>query len=158
MIILVEGPDGAGKSTLAEKLSSAFGMPIHHFTEPVPGYDPLQECLEFIQEHDNYIIDRAWPSTQVYAPIKRNAVELPHGRALEIERTYRDKLIIIYCTGNPRELWDNCQKRGEDYVTSYEEHLQICKAYDDLMYNKAHAVPIFTWSIGGELCMYLPTS
>lgn len=66
MPIIIEGPDGAGKSTLAKSLAGALDMNILKMTanggRSVREYRQKLEC-------DGVIIDRCWVSEQIYPDI-----------------------------------------------------------------------------------------
>lgn len=66
MPIIIEGPDGAGKSTLAKSLANALDMNILKMTanggQSVPEYLQKLAC-------DGVIIDRCWVSEQVYSDL-----------------------------------------------------------------------------------------
>lgn len=64
MPIIIEGPDGAGKSTLAKSLAGALDMNILKMTanggQSMPEYVQKLKC-------DGIIIDRCWVSEQIYS-------------------------------------------------------------------------------------------
>lgn len=66
MPIIIEGPDGAGKSTLAKSLAEALDMNILKMTanggQSMPEYVQKLKC-------DGIIIDRCWVSEQVYSDL-----------------------------------------------------------------------------------------
>ena len=66
MPIIIEGPDGAGKSTLAKSLAGALDMNILKMTanggQSVPEYLQKLAC-------DGVIIDRCWVSEQIYSDL-----------------------------------------------------------------------------------------
>lgn len=66
MPIIIEGPDGAGKSTLAKSLAGALDMNILKMTanggQSAPEYMQKLAC-------DGVIIDRCWVSEQVYSDL-----------------------------------------------------------------------------------------
>lgn len=66
MPIIIEGPDGAGKSTLAKSLAGALDMNILKMTanggQSVPEYVQKLAC-------DGVIIDRCWVSEQIYSDL-----------------------------------------------------------------------------------------
>ena len=66
MPIIIEGPDGAGKSTLAKALADRLDMNILKMTanggQSVPEYLQKLAC-------DGVIIDRCWVSEQVYSDL-----------------------------------------------------------------------------------------
>lgn len=66
MPIIIEGPDGAGKSTLAKSLAGALDMNILKMTA-----DGGQSAREYMQKLacDGVIIDRCWVSEQVYSDL-----------------------------------------------------------------------------------------
>lgn len=66
MPIVIEGPDGAGKSTLAKSLADRLDMNILKMTanggQSVPEYLQKLAC-------DGVIIDRCWVSEQIYSDL-----------------------------------------------------------------------------------------
>lgn len=66
MPVIIEGPDGAGKSTLAKSLAGALDMNILKMTanggQSVPEYRQKLAC-------DGVIIDRCWVSEQIYSDL-----------------------------------------------------------------------------------------
>lgn len=64
MPIIIEGPDGAGKSTLAKSLANGLDMNILKMTA-----NGGQSVLEYVQKLacDGVIIDRCWVSEQIYS-------------------------------------------------------------------------------------------
>lgn len=66
MPIIIEGPDGAGKSTLAKSLAGALDMNILKMTA-----NGGQSAREYEQKLacDGVIIDRCWVSEQVYSDL-----------------------------------------------------------------------------------------
>lgn len=66
MPIIIEGPDGAGKSTLAKSLAGALDMNILKMTanggQSVPEYLQKLAC-------DGIVIDRCWVSEQIYSDL-----------------------------------------------------------------------------------------
>lgn len=66
MPIIIEGPDGAGKSTLAKSLAGALDMNILKMTA-----NGGQSAREYKQKLacDGIIIDRCWVSEQIYSDL-----------------------------------------------------------------------------------------
>ena len=65
-IIIIEGPDGAGKSTLAKSLADRLDMNILKMTA-----NGGQSVTEYLQKLacDGVIIDRCWVSEQIYSDL-----------------------------------------------------------------------------------------
>lgn len=78
MPIIIEGPDGAGKSTLAKSLAGALDMNILKMTanggQSVPEYKQKLKC-------DGVIIDRCWVSEQVYSDLFGREPRIDHDDA-----------------------------------------------------------------------------
>ena len=155
MFILVEGPDGAGKTTLAKKLADAFGYDYYHFSYPKDEAEAValfDTYLDFITTHDDCVVDRMFPSTMVYGDILRDRPELTksqHDR-LVFELSLKDAS-VLFCTNNTKVLWERCQDRGEEYITSYDIFHDICVEYDsymnalhEMLLNKASTVSVHT--------------
>lgn len=66
MLIIIEGPDGAGKSTLAKSLAGTLDMNILKMTA-----NGGQSVSEYMQKLacDGVIIDRCWVSEQIYSDL-----------------------------------------------------------------------------------------
>ena len=150
MNLILEGPDGAGKTYLAEQLSQLLNMGVRHFN--TPSEDLIGKQFDFYRDIGidlyNTILDRSWYSDMVYGPIFRGETEIRHNLMLELERCYTDTF-VIYCTGDPELMWQAALERGENYVQTFDQYKEICQRYDDIMYNMYHLIPIYvrraTW-------------
>ena len=148
MIIIIEGPDGSGKTTLAEKLSKQTNYPIiHTIHKSQPKTDEekklmMGEYLQTIRSGKNMIFDRCWYSEMAYGPVMRgtSAISYPDMYELE-EQLTKCGAIIIYATGHKAALWQRCQKRGEDYITSRDDFNAIYENFDRLM-KIPHHIPV----------------
>lgn len=71
-IIVLEGCDGVGKTTIANILKTYLNLPVVHFDNPKDyegGFRLMQEMIGF--QNRNCIFDRGHLSEAVYAPLKR---------------------------------------------------------------------------------------
>lgn len=145
MIIIVEGPDGAGKTMLAQQLSRQTGYSIEHFSKPETDEQKalmMGEYLQIAKNGRNIILDRCWYSEMVYGKVMRDQAYIDYPQMYELERALaKNGAIVIYCTGPKAALWMRCTKRGEDYVTSRDDFNAICAEYDALM-GVPHYVPV----------------
>lgn len=145
MIIIIEGPDGSGKTTLAEKLHKQTKYPIVHMSQPKTEDEKkrmLGEYLQMVRNGKNMIFDRCWYSEMAYGPVMRggSAISYPDMYMLE-EQLAKAGAIIIYATGPKAALWQRCQKRGEDYVTTRSDFNAICENFDKIM-SIPHHIPV----------------
>lgn len=153
MIYILEGPDGSGKTTLANKLIEMTGGHYYHFSYPRSKeeadrlFKTYYEKLTLLQHFSNSVIDRMWISTMVYGEILRGKSEVSTKQAERLERLIHREAMIFYCTGDVKTMWQRATRRGETYIQDFETFSKICSLYDDIMYNQKHLVPIFTYDI-----------
>lgn len=145
MIIIIEGPDGSGKTTLAEKISKQTKYPIVHRSQPKTEEEKklmMAEYLHTIRTGDNMIFDRCWYSEMAYGPVMRDSSVISYHEMYELEEMLaKTGAIIIYATGTKTALWERCQSRGEDYITSQDDFNAICDNFDKIM-NAPHHIPV----------------
>lgn len=145
MIIIIEGPDGSGKTTLAEKLSKQTKYPIIHRSQPKTEEEKklmMGEYLQTIRSGKNMIFDRCWYSEMAYGPVMRDDSVISYPEMYELEELLaKSGALIIYATGAKAALWQRCQKRGEDYITARDDFNAICDNFDKIM-NVPHHIPV----------------
>ncbi|MFN9301361.1 MAG: hypothetical protein ACK6DA_01190 [Candidatus Kapaibacterium sp.] len=140
-MIILEGPDGAGKSTLGRILENELGLKVFH-----PGGAPdfvqfteyCNRCNEMLRE--NYVCDRVSQiSEYVYGPIT-------NGRTMVSTRDVEDYLdflraelgvLVIYCkSSNIDKAKDKLQTKDhkpEEFLQLVKDnHAKIVAAYDHL--------------------------
>lgn len=78
MPIIIEGPDGAGKSTLAKSLADRLDMNILKMTA-----NGGQSAPEYLQKLacDGVVIDRCWVSEQIYSDLFGREPRIDHDDA-----------------------------------------------------------------------------
>lgn len=153
MIFIIEGPEGSGKTTLAQQISMMTGYPIVHRDKPKDDKEKaemLGQYLQDIKSGKNMIYDRCWYSEIVYGPIMRDASVLTYPQMYELEQLVAVKGgMIIYCTGPKLAMFKRAQRRGEEYVTDKETHIAICDAYDALFNSCPHYLPLVKYEVRG---------
>lgn len=141
-IILVEGMDGAGKTTLIEKLKAInTDILCKHFThkdvEATP--DPIlryAQHLEYASEQQasTVIFDRGWYSDMIYENILRGGWHaVSAGQISIVERlckSYGD-LTVVFVTASVNSAWARCKQRGEDLITSKDLLKKVSAAYNE---------------------------
>ena len=151
MLIIIEGPDGAGKTTYLEQLLKSIpGSKTMHFTKPYTEeeaynyYKVYAGAIMAIKPAEVMIFDRSWYSDLVYGPVMRGRVEMTqlHADMLDSLAIANGGGLVIYCTAPVRTLWSRCQKRGETHIPNIEKLEALHKAYENIMSEK-HLLPIF---------------
>lgn len=145
MIIIIEGIDGAGKTTLAEQISKQTGYTIVHRSKPNDEAEKLRmmgEYLQLVRSSRNIILDRCWYSEMAYGPVMRDKSYISFPQMYELEKQLaKHGAIIIYCTGPKAALWMRCTKRGEAYIIDRDRFNEIYDKYEEL-FSSPHYVPV----------------
>ena len=98
-VILFEGPDGVGKTSIAKGLSEAIGIPYFKMNTEHDNWrkGKFQEALEFDQTYlsqflkqvgCSVIIDRAWPSEWVYSRVFKR--DTNHNLLMELDLQFAE--------------------------------------------------------------------
>lgn len=155
MIILLEGPEAAGKSTLAKLLEEQTGYPVVHMDKPKTDEEKQNMYMDYmnkIQSVDNVIFDRCWYSEMVYGPIMRDKSYISHSQMCNLESALvRKGAMIIHCTDNVALLWERCNERGEDYVTDAKTLVKITQGFEDLLHGHHHSIPVVRYELSNTV-------
>lgn len=144
MVILLEGADGSGKSTLYEKLKELLPRKGYNFINHLDR-DAIGHHLWWKKKINSpyvYVIDRGFISELIYRPIKQD--KRPNISLEEIGDICNEHLCIVYCK-TERQLADMLY-RGDDYISS-NEYPAVTRNYDSLM-------GILTWFTRTHLVGY----
>lgn len=156
MIIIIEGCDGAGKTTLIESLTTQYPFAkTFHFGAPVAGEDQFLRYAKPILEADPLdviIYDRSWYSEFVYGPVMRGKYEfLPeHSQILEKLVMQHGGGFVVYATASVDTLWERCTQRGETYITDKETLRKIDEQYKLIMCTIPKHLNVIRWDTEGE--------
>lgn len=141
-MIIVEGPDGAGKTTLVRELSREFGLKIHPKGERVDGPDgpPKQDERERVWEPIGQMVtgnspveiyDRLFFSELVYGPIWRGETKLTPDEERMVQQTLKVfKVPVIFCLPPVEVCADNSKDSTHNLVMPtirevYEKYIAV---------------------------------
>ena len=137
MPIIIEGPDGAGKSTLAKSLAGALDMNILKMTanggQSVPEYLQKLAC-------DGVIIDRCWVSEQIYSDLFGREPRINHDDAEALtELCEHTGIPIIVLLPPLHVVIGRLNERGDEYadvvcpniVKIYERYQEWAEEHDN---------------------------
>lgn len=144
--IIVDGPDCTGKTTICEKLSEIYNIPIYHLTYY---NDYERHCAQFEKAHNmiddwaysngpGFILDRYIMSETAYANVYRP--NQPYIR--DIDSYYKilsgqlrlTSLELIFCLPYDKDKWLEAFKKAEQEREEMYTSEKISYVYDE--YNK----------------------
>lgn len=145
MIIILEGPDGSGKTQLADALRQRLQRErMVHIAKhgPYTGVNAADLCRMYFRTmtpaltyDDHVIMDRAWISEPIYGDVYRNGanrVDMPRRRMLERLALSRGAVLVL-C----QPPFENCaqafaSRQKEEYLDNLEQLKDVYEAYDSL--------------------------
>lgn len=118
MIIILEGSDKCGKSTIADKLSNEFKFNIVKCSAPKEGDDVYLEYMQKILDVDGDVVfDRLCYGEDVYGPIYRGKSQLDNAKLRNIElRLLANNPVMIYCHDKVSSIKKRFKECGETYA------------------------------------------
>lgn len=125
-VVILEGPDGAGKTTLARRLKAELGFNVRHEGVPPVGVDKLDYyvkiMLRALRERRPVVFDRFHLGETVYGPVMRNVDGLSYtGRILFDRLAASHGIVLRICLPSFTTClknWREKLKAGNDYVRS----------------------------------------
>lgn len=145
MIVILEGPDGGGKTTLAEQLRHVLQerTMVHSIKHgPYKGVDSEQLCKIYFRSmsqaltyDDTVILDRAWLSEPIYGEVYRNGadrVDTPRRRMLERVALSRGA-VVVHCQPDIEVCLKTFKSRMDDeYLDNTEQLEAVYHGYETL--------------------------
>jgi len=114
MLIIIEGPDKSGKTTLAKKIEEKFHYKYAHFSSP--GNNPASEYASFFSSISSpTVCDRSYFGERVYGPLLRGTSKISNLQYAVIERICRLKGAIFIYALTPLKI---CQARLHDNLAN----------------------------------------
>lgn len=139
-MIVIEGPQNSGKTTLANRLSTVFDLPVYFPMKDALSKELIKESCNFVLDnHNKYIFDRVpFISEPIYCLLRHEGNLL-----LEEKELYKkfDALmpVMIYCRPPDNYILDQKKLGIKDYDTPKYikevmiKHGVILNLYDKVM-------------------------
>jgi thymidylate kinase len=135
-LIVIDGCDGTGKTTLAEAICKKFGGHYLHNTYRWPTKMPLYHTASLhyalkLARHKLVVIDRLWMSEAIYAAVYRDGSPWPHmGRMVDrMVRRFGGVYILTQSPENHKQKFDELKSQRTEMYDDVEE---VRKRYDML--------------------------
>lgn len=130
--VIIEGPDGAGKTSLIKKLQHDRGWPVAHVVQPV--IPNVRQMLN-LASCDPIIFDRYHWSPIVYGEVLRFGPELTPYDVWALEGHLMNRgFVVILCLTDPSTMRENNWKADQlwDAVREYDVVVKLRKGYQNL--------------------------
>ena len=146
-VVILEGPDGAGKTTLYEKYFKVFGYECIHngvYASPEEAYKAYREQQEKIRKKEKVVLDRSHISQAVYGPIyrKEDHLSLQHDIVDGVFHQMRAVVVLCY-TKVAKDNWKS--RKNMEYISQDHEYLQVFRAYDPRYIGRYTSLPVVVY-------------
>ena len=130
MQVILDGVDGAGKTTISEKLANKLGCNIIRLT--YAGDRTFQSYLD-LMSCENVVHDRSFLSEMIYPKYfdrdsRLDASVVPS--LFRVVQSFGIKLFIL--TATPETILERISKRGDEFIDDNEKFVQINQDYLDI--------------------------
>ena len=124
MIVIIEGPDGSGKTTLCKQLQNA-GYNI--VAKPRGENLSFAEFMDLKLSSDVYVFDRALLTPWAYRILDNEKLDTDDYDIMEMIMLLKSSK-IIYC--NCENAYEYSIKRGEDNIDTIDKAMKLRQLYD----------------------------
>lgn len=133
-VIILEGPDGCGKTTLANMLIKDYGFRSQHVSRPEKGEDVFKtysnHLLRALRGDQPVVFDRLYLGERIYGPIMRGHDLLGEEGQRLIERIVRARDVkTILCLTDYDSAVERWKIRGDDYILREDSFSQVYDRY-----------------------------
>ena len=144
-VIVLEGCDGVGKTTVAARLVSVYDYVLVHSGRTPDGVDLASRYRAIFARPEKLVLDRSFVSELVYGPLQhgRSRISIAEAARLASCVAERDG-VLVHLTGDPKEIV--ARLRGRDgHSPPLREIRELLDAYVNAFSALAGAAPIITY-------------
>ncbi len=111
-LIVLDGCDGTGKTTLVRQISAIFGHRVIHSSLSDAGTDLFVRYKAILTSPGPLVLDRSFVSELVYGPLERGTSRLTQEQAAQLAAIVADRQgILVHLTGQPDRITARLQER-----------------------------------------------
>lgn len=150
MLVIIEGCDGAGKSTLANSLAKIIGAEVIHCSSKTPNDEKFFKAIIEASKTKNIIADRFCYGQYVYQKEKdRPLGSLDNLHRLEV-RLLEAGAKVILVEAPYTEIEERLQQRGEKLINDLDAFTVVSRFTDLLCNISLLSESVIRWNTGGE--------
>jgi thymidylate kinase len=152
-LFIVDGPDGAGKSTLVREIARTTGATVYHHG-PYPGVSDglerlyAESMMPAVLGYSDVVLDRCWLSERPYGSVFRGGVDRVGVAARQLERLALRCRTVVVLALPPKEVATKNFVRRKGKKTSdemLESAEQYSKVYDTYAKGFRTALPVIRY-------------
>lgn len=145
-VIILEGPDGSGKTTLAKQLSANYAYEYVHFGPPTS--DNVLETYatalyDALNGEDDVVFDRLHVGERIYGKIVRDNDKLTrHGEVLMNRLMKATDTLLVFCLPEYEVSYANWKRRHRtELVKDHVDYGLVYAGYNDRAFS-----PMYAWA------------
>ncbi len=142
-MIVLEGCDGVGKTTLAARLAAAHGFAVVHSTVTPDDVDIVQRYLAVLGDPRRLLLDRSFVSELVYGPLVRGRSRLTLSQVIDLAQVVRDRTgTFVHLTASTTVILARLRNRADATVPTAATIERIQHAYTCIFAEIASCAPV----------------
>ncbi|MDH6574725.1 hypothetical protein [Kitasatospora sp. MAP5-34] len=142
--LVLEGCDGVGKSTLAERLSTYHGFTVVHSPRTPDHLDLASRYRTLLAEPGRILFDRCFLSELVYGPLHRGRSRITWSQAIDLaESVIARSGLLVHLTAPPAVVHQRLLARDGEAI-GVEEVSALITAYDRVFATLAEYTDVLT--------------
>jgi hypothetical protein len=141
--VVLEGCDGVGKSTLAQRLALDFGFTIVHSARTPDGVNLAERYRQILSRPGRLALDRSFVSELVYGPMHHGASRLTDAEACDLAAlvAHRDG-VLAHLTAPASVIRARLLVRDAPTAASPADIESLITAYERVVTTLAPYVPV----------------
>lgn len=141
--IVLEGCDGAGKTTLSARFAAAHGFIVFHSTVTPDDVDITERYLAILADPRRLVLDRSFVSELVYGPLFRGRSRLTLRQVIDLARVVRDREgTFVHITASTAVIQARLSNRANGAVLTSATIERIQRAYTCVFAKIAWYAPV----------------
>jgi thymidylate kinase len=143
-VIVLEGCDGTGKTTLANALATQYGYTVVHSGRTPDDVDLVARYRSILATSGKIVLDRSFISELVYGPLQYGRSRLTASDAAELAlRVAARGGVLVHLTGSPETIVARLRARDGSAPPS-ERICTLIDSYRNVFAELAGIAPIIT--------------
>lgn len=142
--LVLEGCDGAGKSTLAARLADRHGFSIIHSPRTPDSFDLIARYREILDLPGRLILDRCFISELVYGPLYRDTCRITWAEARDLAKAVTDRDgVLCHLTAPPEIIRARLMARDGE-APPHAQVAALLAGYSSVFQRLGEHVPVIT--------------